>query len=57
MSRTPEKMRTEIVRDGLPTTRLLRNKAFWWQCKELVNLIGVEAHVLAVAKHELNFLE
>ena len=47
MSHTLEKMSLDIVRDALPTTCLLCNKAFWWQCKEFVNLIGVEVHVLA----------
>jgi hypothetical protein len=50
-------MCSEIVHNALPTIHLLCNKAFWWQCKELINLIDVEVHMLAVAKRGLNFLE
>jgi hypothetical protein len=58
MSRTPEKCAQKLfmMPMPMPTTRLLHNKAFWWQCKKLINLISVEVDVLAVVKCELNFL-
>jgi hypothetical protein len=38
-----------------PPLNWIHHNVFQWQFKELANVIDVEMHVLAVARHEVNF--